>query len=77
MKVIVNFILSESHISIKSNFLDAILGNSPFEGGFSKQISNDAGSQTRKPLGLNGLRFESRVILDESQTSSRRTCRMR
>ena len=42
IKVIVNFVLSESHISIKSNFFDAILRNSPFEEGFSKQISNDA-----------------------------------
>ena len=42
VKVIVNSVLSESHISIKSNFLDAILRNSPFEEGFSKQISNDA-----------------------------------
>ena len=42
MKVIVNLILSESHISIRSNFFDAILRNSPFEEGFSKQISNDA-----------------------------------
>ena len=42
IKDIVNFVLSESHISIKSNFLDAILRNSPFEEGFSKQISNDA-----------------------------------
>ena len=60
-KVIVNFILSESHISIKSNFFDAILRNSPFEEGFSKQTNN---------LGNNTLvGFESRVILDGSQTA--------
>ena len=60
IKVIVNFILSEYHISIKSNFLDAILRNSPFEEGFSKQTNN---------LGNNTLvGFEGRVILDGSQT---------
>ena len=60
IKVIVNSVLSESHISIKSNFFDAILRNSPFEEGFSKQTNN---------LGNNTLvGFESRVILDGSQT---------
>lgn len=64
IKVIVNFILSEYHISIKSNFLDAILRNSPFEEGFSKQTNN---------LGNNTLvGFEGRVILDGSQTLSHR-----
>ena len=64
MKVIVNFVLSESHISIKSNFLDAILRNSPFEEGFSKQISNDAWIS----MWESNLSFESRVVLDGSQT---------
>lgn len=60
IKVIVNSVLCESHISIKSNFFDAILRNSPVEEGFSKQTNN---------LGNNTLvGFESRVILDGSQT---------
>lgn len=82
IKVIVNFILSESHISIKSNFFDAILRNSPFEEGFSKQANNLGnntlvgfesrvildGSQTKLIRGDAELAFESRVVLDESQT---------
>lgn len=86
IKVIVNFILSESHISIKSNFLDAILRNSPFEEGFSKQTNNLGnntlvgfegrvildGSQTYMYLRFSAIMFESRVILDGSQTLSHR-----
>ena len=81
-KVIVNSVLFESHISIKSNFFDAILRNSPFEGGFSKQTNNLGnntlvgfesrvildGSQTKLIRGDAELAFESRVVLDESQT---------
>jgi hypothetical protein len=41
MKNIVNIVLFELRIFVKSNFFDDILSNSPFEEGFFKQISND------------------------------------